>query len=115
MRITNTIRRIRGATLVLTAVMIPVIMGLLALSVDTAVLGVAKSQLQAAADSAALAGAIGLASQQRLQMGTVGASEIGVAQNYATQFALANKVLGDGSILLPNPSNTNNGTEDLVV
>jgi Flp pilus assembly protein TadG len=111
----DAIRRLRGATLVLTAVMMPIIMGLLALSVDTAVVGVAKSQLQSAADSASIAGAIGLASQQRLQVGTVGAYEISAAQNNATRFALANKVLGDGAILLPNPSNTNTGTEDLVV
>src|SRR4051794_15425642 len=100
MRNTKATRRSRGATMVLMAVMIPVIMGLLALAGAPAVLGVAKSQLQAAADSAALAGAVGLATQQRLQMGTAGASEIGAAQSKATQFALANKVLGDGSILL---------------
>jgi Flp pilus assembly protein TadG len=111
----DSIRRLRGATMVLMAVMIPVIMGLLALSVDTAVVGVAKSQLQCAADAASLAGAVGLASQQRLQMGTVGASEISAAQANATQLALANKVLGDGSILLPNPSNSNTSTQDLVV
>src|SRR5690349_11113829 len=92
-------RRLRGAALALTALMIPVIMGLLALSVDTAVLGVAKAQLQSVADSAALAGAVGLASQQRLQVGNVGAFEISAAQTNATQFALANKVLGDGAIL----------------
>jgi Flp pilus assembly protein TadG len=97
------------------AVGIPIVMGLLALSVDTAVLGVAKSQLQSVADSAALAGANALATQSRLQMGVIQTSDITNAQNQAIQFANYNKVLGDGAVLLSNWTNTNTGTEDLVV
>src|SRR5205085_10121002 len=78
-------------------------------------LGVAKSQLQSVADSAALAGANALATQQRLQMGVIQASDITNAQTQAIQFGNYNKVLGDGAVLLSNGTDTNTGTEDLVV
>ena len=47
----------RGAVLVLAAVMMVVILGLVALSVDLGVIALAKSELQRSTDAAALAGA----------------------------------------------------------
>ncbi len=50
----------KGSTLVLVVILLPFLMALLALAVDLGGLYTAKSQLQAAADAAALAGAGGL-------------------------------------------------------
>jgi len=103
-----------GQMLVLTAALMPVLVGLVALAVDIGVIATAKAQLQTAADSAALAGAQKLASQYRLQAGTVGQADITDAQTQAIQFASSNKVLGDPALLLANATNANTGTEDVV-
>ena len=47
----------RGNTVVLAGIVMPVFIGFAALSVDLSVVAVAQSQLQNAADAAALAGA----------------------------------------------------------
>jgi Flp pilus assembly protein TadG len=107
--------RWRGSVLPLVALMLPIAVGLLAFSVDTAVLGVAKAQLQSVSDSAALAGALALATSERLEMGSIAAGDVTNAQNQAVQFAHSNKVLGTGALLLSNAANTNTGTEDIVV
>jgi hypothetical protein len=114
-RLNHATRWRRGSVLPFLTFSLTLFVGLLALSVDTAVMGVAQSQLQSVADSAALAGALGLASQQRLQMGSVGTAELTAADNDAIQFAQANNVLGTPSTLLSNTTDTNTGTEDIVV
>src|SRR5205823_5354771 len=111
----KTVRERRGQALVLTAILMPVLVGFVALAVDIGGIATAKAQLQTAADAAALAGARQLASDQRLHGGPVGLAEIGSAQTQTLQFASANKVLGGAAVLLPNASNANTGNEDLVV
>jgi Flp pilus assembly protein TadG len=75
-------RRRRGAMAVLAAVFLVVMMGMIAFAVDLGYLGVVRAQLQAAADSAALAAA-GSSNLTQSQM-------VAVAQ----QFANANKAAG---------------------
>src|SRR5947208_1950258 len=94
--------RPRGATLALTAVMLPVLMGLVAVSVDIAITATARDQLQTAADSAALAGARQLLSQARMQgTATVTSSDIAQARSKAIAFAAMphNTVLGNSATL----------------
>ncbi|HZW31584.1 MAG TPA: pilus assembly protein TadG-related protein, partial [Isosphaeraceae bacterium] len=52
------LRHPRGMAAVLLAVLLPVVVGFAALSVDTAVVSVARAQMSTAADAAALAGAL---------------------------------------------------------
>jgi hypothetical protein len=104
-RIKAKVRRWRGGALPLLAFLLPVFFGLLALSVDTAVVGVAQSQLQSVADSSALAGAVALAQ----------GSGVGTTQNQAIEFAGLNNVLGNPAVLLSNTGNSNTGTEDVVI
>ena len=52
--------------LILFGVLLPVIIGGMALSVDTGMVGAARTQLQVAADAAALAGARELATDARI-------------------------------------------------
>lgn len=108
-------RSSEGTTIVLFAVMMPVIIGGLALSVDTAVTATAKAQLQTAADAAALAGARHLALSARLSGSVLNSSDIQTAHNQAIAAATRNTVLGVAARLLPNAANTNTGSEDVVV
>ena len=60
-------RRSRGKILVMTAILIPAIMGFMALSTDVAVLATARAQLRTVSDAAALSGAMKLADDQRIK------------------------------------------------
>jgi hypothetical protein len=91
------------------AVAAPVVVGVTALAIDTGVLGVSRGQLQTAADAAALAGAAAL--QQRI----VTQADVTAAGASAVAFAAKNSVLGDAAALEANPTNSNDGTRDLVV
>src|SRR5437867_3180740 len=113
--IRHALRHPRGAAAVVFAAMLPALIGFTALSVDTSIVAVARSQLSTAVDSAALAGATRLASQQRLLAYPVGTSDVNDAQTRAIQFASSNKVLGNAALVLPNLTNANTGTEDLVL
>src|SRR5262245_52943044 len=95
-------RNRRGISTVFFGVTLPVFIGIVALSVDLSVVAVARSQLSCAADAAALAGAMQLASDQRLQGGTDLTSEMTAANSMATQFAQSNKVLGAAPVVLQN-------------
>ena len=82
-RATSKLRqRRRGAIAVLAAVFLVVLIGMIAFAVDIGYLGVVNTQLQAAADSAALAAA-GSSNQSQSGMVTV-----------AQQFANANQAAG---------------------
>lgn len=81
-KITKTRNNRRGAVIVLAAVMLVVLLGMIAFAVDVGCLGLARTQLQTAADAAALAAA-----------GSSGKSEAEIIQT-ARQFANANIVSG---------------------
>lgn len=105
---------IRGGTvLVLFAVFLPLMLSFITLAVDTSVLAVARSQLSTTADAAALAGAMQLASENRLRGATDISTEMTAARSRAITLAGANKVLGQSAILLDNPSNGMTG--DIVI
>src|SRR3954466_8519023 len=100
--------RLKGATVVILAALMPVVIGGLALSVDTAVIATARAQLSTVADAAALAGARKLATAGRMKGLDLSSSDIGEAQNETIAAAGRNKVLGASALLLPNASNANN-------
>ena len=74
--------------------MLPVFIGFAALAVDTSMIAVARSQLSTAADSAALAGAQQLATENRVRGAPRSRTEITAANNQALAFAQKNTVLG---------------------
>jgi Flp pilus assembly protein TadG len=84
----------RGKVIVLMAALTPVMVGMTALAVDTAALAAAKAQLQTAADSAALAGAMQLATDRRVQNPTSLTPEIQLAQSKAAALIGQNAILG---------------------
>jgi Flp pilus assembly protein TadG len=103
----------RGSSIVLVGLVLPVFIGLAALSVDLSVVAVTEAQLRCAADAAALAGAIQLADDYRTQGITNLSNEISAANTYATQFAQANNVLGSAPVIIANANNASTG--DIVV
>jgi Flp pilus assembly protein TadG len=103
-----------GLSAVLFSLMLPVFIGFVALSVDTAVIAAAKSQLSTAADAAALAGARQLANDMRLQ-GTSNITPIIAAANtQAVAIGGANNVFGQSVTIVPNTNNTT-GVGDVLV
>lgn len=106
-------RRRRGASLMLTAVLLPVLLALVTIAIDTAVLAVARAQLKTVADAAALAGAFQLADEARVQGQTNLTTEITNAQTRARIVAQANLVLGQQAVMNANPGNVLSG--DLVI
>src|SRR5215831_18933678 len=92
----------RGTVAVLFATMLPVLIGFAALSVDTSLIAVARSQLSTAADAAALAGAMQLATENRVRGGTDLTAEITAANNQAVVFATTNHVLGAVPVISSN-------------
>lgn len=105
----------RGAsTLAMLAMVLPVLTGGLALSVDLAVIVTARAQLRTVADAAALAGANRLALPLAAGL-PVAAGDVAAAQAAAVVAAAANNVLQTPSTLYLNPYNTDTGTEDVVV
>ena len=99
----------RGMTAVLFGMLLPVFIGFSALSIDTAVLATARSQLSTAADAAALAGAQQLATESRVRGATDVSGPIAAANAQAAAFAGSNNVLGQGVSVVQNPSNASGG------
>jgi hypothetical protein len=89
--------------------MLPVFLGFVALSVDTAALAVARGQLSTAADASALAAAQNLANEYRVRGVSDMTSQIATANSTAASFAQANFVLGNGVSLSQNASNATGG------
>ncbi len=88
-----------GKVIVLMALLMPVLVGMVALSVDTAVIATARAQMQTATDSAALAAAKQLATDRRLQGVTDLSPEIKAAQTRAVAMFDKNPVLNDAPVL----------------
>lgn len=109
----NLLRRIvrhpRGVAAMLFGLMLPVFIGFMALSVDTAMIALARSQLSTAADSAALAGAQQLANEYRVRGVTDMTGQIASANAQAAAFAADNRALGRGVTVVQNPSNAAGG------
>jgi Flp pilus assembly protein TadG len=102
-------RHRRGTTAVVAAALLPAFIGLTALATDTAVVAVARSQMSTAADAAALAGAMQLATEDRVQGATGLATEITAANNQAVSLATSNRVLGTAPVVSANTSNQSGG------
>ena len=103
----------RGGVAIVFAALLPAFVGLIALSVDIAVIATARGQMETAADAAALAGARQLFTDNHLVSGASMSAEISAAQSSATAVAAANKVLNAAPVIVANPSNSSNG--DVVV
>lgn len=102
-------RHRRGAVAVIAAALLPAFIGFAALSTDTAVIAVARSQMSTAADAAALAGAMQLASENRVRGATSLTTEITAASNQAVSLATSNPVLGSAPVVGANASNQGGG------
>jgi hypothetical protein len=89
--------------------MLPVFIGFTSMAVDTSMIAVARGQLSTAADSAALAGAMALADENRVRGATTLTSEIAAANSQALSFAQKNTVLGAPPVLSTNPGNASDG------
>ena len=107
--IRRAIRHRRGMATVLFATLLPLIIGFTALSVDTAVISVARSQLSTAADAAALAGAMQLATADRVKGPTDLTTQITAANSQAVSLGTSNKVLGAAPVVNSNVSNASTG------
>jgi hypothetical protein len=94
---------------VLSAVLIPVVFGFLALAIDTSVIAVTRGQLSTAADAASLAAAMQLATENRVQGGTNLTAEITAANTQGIAIGTSNKVLGARPVLAANDSNAAGG------
>ena len=102
-------RHRRGIAALVFGLTLPVFIGFATLSVDTAVLAVARSQLSTAADSAALAGARQLADENRVRGATDLTSEISAANSHASTIAAANFALNQSVLVNQNTSNSTGG------
>jgi Flp pilus assembly protein TadG len=89
--------------------MLPVFIGFAALAVDTSMIAVARGQLNTASDAAALAGAMGLSSENRVRGATDLTTEITAANSQAVAFAQKNTAIGSTPIISTNTSNSSTG------
>jgi Flp pilus assembly protein TadG len=99
----------RGAAAMVFALLLPVLVGFIALSVDTSIIAAARSQLSTAADAAALAGAQQLANEYRVRGVTDMSSQITTANDSAIAFAAKNKVFNQPVSLVAGTIWTNSG------
>ena len=107
-------RRARRAhTLLMFALTLPICVGLVALAVDSAAIGVSRAQLSTVADAAALAGAQQLADDYRLQGIANVSAEITAANASAQSIGQANQVLGHAAVI--NQDTSNSGQGDVLV
>lgn len=102
----------KGGVAVIFAAFLPVFIGLIALSIDVAVIATARTKLSATADAAALAGARLLFTDNRLSGGDVTA-DITAADSGAVSIARSNTILGRAAVLIQN--GTNSATSDIFV
>ena len=104
----------KGAIVVLTVFLLAFVLALVALAIDIGYLLVARTELQHAADAAALAAAADLIPDSGGLTGTPDMSaEITTARNRAVQVAAANRVRNVAAVVDPNTSNSASG--DVVV
>jgi Flp pilus assembly protein TadG len=107
--IRRSLGRRRGASAVIIAALLPAFIGLSALSTDTAIVAVARSQMSTAADAAALAGAYQLATENRVRGATSLTTEINAANTQAVSLATSNSILGSAPVITANTSNQSGG------
>jgi hypothetical protein len=107
--ICHPIRRRRAAAAVVIAALLPAFIGFAALSTDMAIVAVARSQMSTAADAATLAGAMQLATENRVRGATSLTTEITAANNQAVSLATSNDVLGSAPVVTANTSNQSGG------
>jgi Flp pilus assembly protein TadG len=103
----------RGTTAVMFAVFLPLIVGMMALAVDTAVMTTARDQMSTAADAAALAGVQQLVTNNHLTANPNLSVEISAAQSHATSIGQSNSILGSNAMIAANSGNSSTG--DVVV
>lgn len=108
-RIRRALRGRKGAAAVITAALLPAFIGFAALSTDTAIIAVARSEMSTAADAAALAGAWQLADEYRVRGATNLTSEIAAANSQAVALGTANMVIGAAPVVDSNASNQAGG------
>src|SRR5262249_30977944 len=99
----------RGVAAVMFGLMLPVFIGFTSLAVDTSMIAVARGQLNTASDSAALAGAMQLATENRVRGATTLTTEITGANTLAVSFAQQNSALGSTPVISSNSSNASGG------
>jgi Flp pilus assembly protein TadG len=92
-------RHRRGNILAIAVVLMPVILGFAATTADLGVIALARSQLMTVADSAALAGAQQLATNNRLVSGYVPTTEMAAARIRAETIGQANTVLNAAAVV----------------
>ncbi len=107
--IRHAVRRPRGAAAVVVGALLPVFIGFAAFSTDLAIVATARSQMSTAADAAALAGAMQLATENRVRGATTLTAEITAANNQAVALATDNHVLGSAPVVNANTSNQSGG------
>jgi Flp pilus assembly protein TadG len=99
----------RGNVIVISAIMMTVLLGMTAMAVDMGNLYHARTQMQACADSAALAGAWELMDEDRLAGSPNMGDEIVNARNQVSAFAALNPVLNAAPAIDPNLANSLTG------
>ncbi len=103
----------RGVILPLSAFLLVIMVGLVALAVDVGYLQVARTQLQQSADAAALAAASELVDNESFGAVADLTDEISSARALAAQYAGANKICSDAPSIDQNNGNSTSG--DVVV
>lgn len=107
-------RRLRRASvLVQVTVSATVLLGMTAVAVDLGMLSTARTELQAATDAAALAGANRLLDNSRLKSAVALDTVFAAVRETTSQFAAQNKVFGQGLLVDLNSGNAADG--DIVL
>jgi Flp pilus assembly protein TadG len=92
----------RGKILALTALLSTVLIGIGALSLDLGILALSRAQLMTVADSAALAGAKELATDNRVKPNYVPTTEMASARTKAQTIGQSNNVLNSAAVIDQN-------------
>ena len=100
----HTAHRRRGSVMVLAVFLMAIMFTFVAFAIDVGYILTAETQAQRAADSAALAGAIELASQDRLTENSI-LDIYDAVRDEAVAFAALNRVAGDGATINRNTWN----------
>jgi len=106
-------KRNQGIATVYVALLLVALLAFVGLAIDLGYMYLTKTQLQNAADSAALAGASILISSGAIT--NLSDQRITDAKNEAINFALQNKAAGDNIVILSDGTNTLSDTNDVTV
>ena len=94
----------KGATMIMVAIAIVVIFGFAVLAIDLSLIQLAKTQLQNAADAAALAGAVVLYTSDGDQDVAIAEAIRVAGLNVAVQDVQSPVVIGEGDVTFPEPN-----------